>query len=154
MATQYTAGLTAGDTLTAATMNSIGAAWQTYTPAWTGTTTNPAIGNGTIQGIYAQIQKIVFVLVNILPGSTTTYGSGTYGFSVPITRSANAYMGGVAQILDASAGFINYMGPGQWASTTVVEYRLGNATGVFSPTVPITMGTSDQFRMFITYEAA
>jgi len=41
MATQYTAGLTAGQVLTAATMNQIGAAWETWTPALTASNTNP-----------------------------------------------------------------------------------------------------------------
>ena len=33
MATQWTAGTTAGQILTAATLNTIGAAWETWTPA-------------------------------------------------------------------------------------------------------------------------
>ena len=50
MATQWTAGTTAGQVLTAATLNTIGAATQSYTPAWTGSTTNPVLNNGTLTG--------------------------------------------------------------------------------------------------------
>lgn len=34
MATQWTAGTTSGQVLTAATLNTIGAAWETWTPTF------------------------------------------------------------------------------------------------------------------------
>ena len=154
MATQYTAGLSSGQVLTAATMNSIGAAWETYVPAWTGSTTNPAIGNGFIEGLYCRIQKLVIVTGYIIPGSTTTYGSGTYRISLPITaKSSNGSMG-YAAVFDASAGYIAYSGIGSQVTTSTIEFRLGNATGIFSPTVPITLANADQLRFTLVYEAA
>jgi len=153
MATQYTAGLSAGQVLTAATMNSIGAVPEAYTPVWTATTTNPAIGNGSISGEYFRIQKLVVGSIFILCGSTTTYGSGDYRFSVPITATGDFVSPVYGQILDASAGYPAYVGMGIWVTTTTFEFRTHGAT-VAKATTPITLATSDQLRFTFIYEAA
>lgn len=155
MATQYTAGLSAGQVLTAATMNSIGATGNSYTPAWTGSTTNPVIGNGSISGNYVQINKWVVGQIFIVCGSTTTYGSGFYRFSVPVNISANASTIAYLQLLDASAGFVAYLGMGIPVTPggTTVEFRTHGA-GTFTPTVPITLANTDQIRIQFIYEAA
>jgi hypothetical protein len=64
-------------------MNSIGAAWETWTP--TVTSSVGTITSGTLQyARYAQIQKLVVVqfAYNITTAGT---GSGTLRFTVPIT---------------------------------------------------------------------
>lgn len=73
----------AGDVLTAAHMNGIQAAWTSYTPTWTGSSSNPAIGNGTLTGRWLQIGKSGFFRVVMTAGTTTTVGSGTYTFALP-----------------------------------------------------------------------
>ena len=155
MATQWTAGTTSGQVLTATKLNTIGAAWETWTPTWTGSTTNPAIGNGFIGGSYCRINKTVIADGYIIAGSTTTYGTGTYRISVPISPmvSTNGLVG-YATIFDASAGYISYSGVASQVSTTLVEFRLGAASNIFAPTVPVTMANSDQFRFQIIYQAA
>ena len=154
MATQWTAGTTAGQVLTAATLNTIGAAWESWTPTWTASTANPAIGNGFIGGMYARINKIVIADGYIIPGSTTTYGTGTYRTTVPITMTLTNGTVGFATLFDASAGYIQYPGVVTQVSTTVIEFRLGNATGLFSPTVPITLAQSDQLRFTLIYQSS
>ena len=155
MATQWTAGTTSGQVLTAATLNTIGAAWESWTPSWTGTTTNPAIGNGFIDGSYCRINKIVIAEGYVIAGSTTTYGSGSYRISIPFGTmiSTNALVG-YATLFDASAGYISYAGVASQATTSLVEFRLGAATGLFSPTVPVTMANADQFRFQLIYQVA
>jgi heptaprenylglyceryl phosphate synthase len=155
MATQWTAGTTSGQVLTAATLNTIGAAWESWTPVWTASTTNPVIGNGFIVGTYCRINKIVIAEGYVIAGSTTTFGTGTYRISVPISPmiSTNALVG-YATILDASAGYISYSGVASQASTTLVEFRLGAASNLFAPTVPVTMANADQFRFQLIYQAA
>ena len=49
-----------GAVLTAAQMNSIGEAGIAYTPTWTGTGGTPTLGNGTLSGVYQQVNKLVF----------------------------------------------------------------------------------------------
>jgi hypothetical protein len=159
MATQYTAGLTVGQVLTAATMNSIGAAWETYTPTWTAATTNPAIGNGFIAGRYVQIQKLVHAQIAITMGSTTTYGSGVYYFGLPIT-SKSAYYNfaalGVGTVFDVSTAnayvvSANY----QTGATGYVSLRFtGGGNGDVTNTAPYTFATNDIITLNVTYEAA
>ena len=116
MATQYTAGLTTGQVLTAATMNSIGAAWETWTPtitasagAFTTTTVNLAR--------YARINKIVILNLSVTLNNIGT-ATGTMRFSLPITASGanipcvgtyveRAVTGssGVSQLLNSTTGF-------------------------------------------------
>ena len=83
MATQWTAGTTSGQVLTAATLNTIGAAWETYTPT-------VASQSGTITsftaraGKYTRINKLVIVLFDFTINVNGT--GGTYiTVSKPIT---------------------------------------------------------------------
>lgn len=57
--------------------------WATYTPTWTAATTNPVIGNGTITGRYRRIGTTGHIRIVIRPGSTTTFGSGSYSVDLP-----------------------------------------------------------------------
>src|SRR5579864_7885838 len=59
-------------------------AWASYTPSWTGSSTNPSLGNGSLTGRYTQIGKVVLFSVVLTAGSTTTYGSGFWTFTLPI----------------------------------------------------------------------
>ena len=154
MATQYTAGITQGQVWTAAIANQIGAVWEEYTPAWTGSVTNPAIGNGTIAGRYARLQKIIIAQGIIIVGSTTTFGAGGYRISVPITARADAFLPSIGMGLDASAGYAGYSGGGIWVTNTTLEFRIGDNITVWAPTVPFTFANADQFRWTAIYEAA
>lgn len=58
-------------------------AWTSYTPAWTAATTNPVLGNGVIEGAYSELGKLLFVQIALDPGTTTTYGTGAWQFSIP-----------------------------------------------------------------------
>ncbi len=60
-----------------------GGAWQTYTPGWSASVTQPAIGNGVRTGRFLQIGKTVDVLITIQWGSTTAAGNGVYTFTLP-----------------------------------------------------------------------
>lgn len=59
--------------------------WTSYTPAWSSSGTQPTLGNGTSAGEYFQTEKLVFVRGIITFGSTTTFGTGNYAISVPVT---------------------------------------------------------------------
>lgn len=79
-------------------------AWTTYTPSWTGTITNPAIGNGTLDGRYTVMGKTLHLAFTLIAGSTTTFGSGFQVFGIPGGYSA-AYgcAFGAGRLLDNSA---------------------------------------------------
>lgn len=60
-------------------------AWTAYTPTWSAPTTPPALGNGILTGAYCQIGKSIWWRLALTMGSTTTYGSGNYTFTLPFT---------------------------------------------------------------------
>jgi hypothetical protein len=118
MATQYTAGLTTGQVLTAATMNSIGATWETWTP--TITASSGAFSSVTItEARYARIQKIIvcYLSVKITGMGTAT---GNLNFTLPVTLRAG-YNAGVSS--------------GTWR-----EFAAVGDTGVVSPLSTTTAG--------------
>jgi hypothetical protein len=104
----------ASEVVTAAIMNthirdnmlSLGAAWAAYTPVLTATTTNPTLGNGTLVGAFIQPGggKTTDFRIVLTIGSTTTVGSGTYLFTLPVTPVTSARIP-VAQVIafDTSA---------------------------------------------------
>lgn len=57
--------------------------WISFTPTWSSSGTQPSIGNGTIVGKYRRVGDSVEVFTEIYSGSTTTYGTGIYSFSMP-----------------------------------------------------------------------
>jgi hypothetical protein len=154
MATQWTAGLSAGQGLTAATLNTIGAAWESYTPTWTAAGTNPNIGNGSISGQWARIQKIGLVNIFVVMGSTTTYGTSGWRFSMPSTLSINGNNThcGNAIMFDASAGYTTSIGAIGRVSGSTIEI---NPQGFYnaSSTAPFTWGTNDQVRIMCVFQA-
>lgn len=65
-----------------------GQTWDTYTPTWTGSVSNPAIGNGTLTGRYRRRGTSLNLRISVIPGSTTTFGSGVYTLGLPSGMSA------------------------------------------------------------------
>ena len=162
MATQWTAGTTSGQVLTAATLNTIGAAAETYTPALTAVTTNPTLGTGSFQEArYQLIQKRAFVQGAIYFGSSgSAAGSGAYRISVPSAisiRNNNSPIG-FGLFYDASAGFVFYPMQAFYVSATtfnlIVASPAYTASSVLSSTVPVVPANSDQILFNLCYEVA
>ena len=156
MATQWTAGLTDNTVLPASTLNTIGAAWETWTPAWTGATTNPVLGNGTVSGKYTQINRLIIAQVSYYMGSTTTFGSGIWRFGVPVTAASHtAYANiGYGRCYDASAA-TTYLVAALWdVFDTTRVWIQSHQTGIFASTAPFTWANTDELHFTIVYEAA
>jgi hypothetical protein len=139
-------------------LNLIGGAWSTYTPTWTGATTNPVLGNGTIAGRYKLIgDKTCHVQIKLTMGTTTTYGSGNWLFSLPSgtnQETAALFPIGVAMAQDASAGPARYTGTVEVSSSTAVLV-MNNATGAgMTATVPFTWASTDVLYFSFMYELA
>jgi hypothetical protein len=83
MATQWTAGLTDNTVLPAATLNRIGAAWETWTPTFT-----PSSGAFTTVTTtfarYGRIQNTVYVSMDVTLTNVGT-GTGVLFFTLPVT---------------------------------------------------------------------
>lgn len=69
-----------------------------YTPVWSTSGAQPALGNGTLVGQYERKGKQVRVHVEFVAGSTTTFGSSTFQFSLPFTNNATYSARGVGDI--------------------------------------------------------
>lgn len=122
-----------------------------YTPAWTATGTAPALGNGTIVGSYMKSNKKVTARIVLTAGSTTTYGTGDYRFSLPIAASSGVTLGHAQGI---NAGTANYDGTTAIVtSTTVAVFVSGGAT-IWGQLVPFTWGPGDSITIQITYQVA
>ena len=155
MATQWTAGTTSGQVLTAATMNTIGAAWETWTPALTASTTNPTLGTGSSQtGRYGRINKIVIGQGQISFGTAgVAAGNGFYYVSAPVNFLTVGAIVGTWQGYDSSAGTVYF---GFLVTDTVSRCVLyyNNPASVITNAAPWTWAASDFIRVSYSYEAA
>lgn len=140
------------------TYQKVPGAWTTYTPAWTAATTNPVVNNGTLTGRYSKFGRDVRFHINLICGSTTTYGSGTYSFSLPPFAAANL---GASMI-----GNVHLLGTARWggqivitpAATTFGNFfpaSSGDSRLAFhTPSVPEAMANGTQLRITGSYESA
>ena len=168
----YTSGMTAttvtsptvsATTLSTITFNLSGSqiesAWSSYTPVWTASGTNPVIGNGTIEGWYKVIGKTCFVRGNIAMGSTTTFGTGEWYVSMPVTAvHADAILMTVTLLDNGSDWYNATMAGGRAgfnnkAPMQYVNYTNGTADDV-NPTQPFTWTNGDRFIWNGSYEIA
>ncbi len=153
---------TSGQVLTAAQMNGIGEALTSFTPVWTATTTNPVLGNGTLTGQYTQVNKLVYARYALIPGSTTTFGTGDYRFSFPVAAKSIANFGPIlssATFFDSNVSQMYNMVATSVSGETTVFRLLAflNSTQdlrILGPTAPVTIAANDQIFFSIFYEAA
>ncbi len=54
-----------------------------FTPVWTATSVNPAIVNGVITAWWSRSGQIMTCQYQIIPGSSTTFGTGDWQFALP-----------------------------------------------------------------------
>ncbi|MER5892272.1 hypothetical protein [Streptomyces sp. NPDC001876] len=154
-----------GEVVSAATMNteirdqfnSMFAAWTTYTPTWTGATTNPVLGNGVITGRYIKVGRTCTASIQLTTGSTTTYGSGAYSFGVPfIAASATVAYIGAARLsgTDTWLGHI-LLGQGATVGTLTFSATATNTRGAnMAAAVPETLAAGALLRATVTYQTA
>lgn len=155
MATQWTAGTTSGQVLTAATLNTIGAVWETWTPVLTASTTNPTLGTGSTQfGRYAQVNKIVSGFGQINFGTSGANGGFQFYFvSLPIAMQGNSTVIGQWRVFDASAG-ASYLGTLIFNTSTSALLFFNNPASVITNTAPFTWTNNDFIQYNFQYEAA
>lgn len=131
------------------------AAWSAYTPAISASTTPPTMGNGTLTGRYSQQGKNVNVRIECTFGSTSTFGSGVYFFSLPVAPKLNSLLSGI--FLDSSAGSARYGLTCHiiLASATGSNMRLAidGTTNVVGASLPVVVANGDTIILAGTYEA-
>lgn len=157
----------AAEVVTAALLNThlrdnlkaLGDAWASYTPAWTASTTNPTLGNGTITGVFIQPGKLVHMRVRITAGSTTTFGSGNYQVSLPANAAgsgSNMFLAcepNNAGAIYTAKGRINPAAP-TIAGLYTLPTTAGNNDRAVTPTAPFTFVNGSIIELHGSYEAA
>ena len=132
-------------------------AWTSYTPTWTGSTSNPNISNGSLTGAYKRWDggKMAQVRILMVAGGLTSFGSGQWSFSLPsglVPVTFNAVIHGHA--LDTSTFSNRYACVGVLASSPsgLVERIAVNGTQGVSSTIPFTWADSDALVLGGTFE--
>lgn len=123
-----------------------------YTPVWTATTTNPVKNNGTVAGNYIEIGDLVIGGFHFTMGSTTTYGSGNYSMSLPVT--ASLLWPGICLVwgVDSSAGGAIYSGFGYvFTTTTLLLVTKDEPAANWTPSVPFTFANGDVLKGVFVY---
>jgi hypothetical protein len=129
--------------------------WTDFTPTFT----NFTLGNGSIdQARYLQIDKIVFVMVNVILGSTSSV-TGVIQITCPVTSSVPDYTHLFdCSYADDSAG-IAVRGQA-YILTNKINLRANTADQSYvrianlSSTVPFTWASSDSFNLYGFYRAS
>lgn len=123
-----------------------------YTPVFGAVTTPPALGNGTLTGRFYRFEKYIFFQIVFTAGSTTTFGTGAFTFSLPTALGAANNYGYVGTALDAgTAHFPNLYGAGNLASLADKFILLSpNGTPV-DLNNPFVFTTNDQIRVMGSY---
>lgn len=136
----------------------IDTAWTSYTPQWTSGGTFPVLNNGTATGAYKVIGKTCFVRGIIVMGTTTTYGTGAWLISLPITASlAQSILIPAVMLNSGVAWYSGLVNGGRIGNTSKAEIQWQTAAGTADPlsaTVPFTWGSADAFSFNGSYEIA
>jgi len=124
-----------------------------FTPTWASAGTQPALGNGTLTGQYERRGKRVTATLQLVAGTTTTFGTGAWSFSLPFAGGANHYIG-QARLADSSTG-VNQIAMTLLTSSgsTVSLISEGSNVSVDLNT-PFVWATGDSATITITYLTA
>lgn len=115
-----------GPNIPASSIAEIAAGLQSYTPAWTASGTAPAIGNGSLKGRYLKLGALWIVFLDWFSGSTSTYGTGTWSFSLPSAPGINSTVPGAPIGMLNNGGF-HWPVSGYFTGTTVGPIVANNA---------------------------
>lgn len=135
--------------------------WKAYAPVWGGLTTNPVIGNGTLSGRFRRTGRTVDFKVQLIGGTTTTWGAGSYTLSLPYARSSagREVFQGIARDVSDPGSYPIWADTDATlsASTLILRSAATTAGDKFRnvlPTIPFTWDDPDELTLAGTYEAA
>lgn len=128
--------------------------WLAYSPVWTASGTNPNLGDGTLAGAFVKHGRTVHFRLELQAGSTTTFGSGAWIFTLPTDAGyAPGQPLGLVNMRDQSAGTLH---TGFAYRNAVGDFAVVPTTGtsLVQGTVPFTWAATDYLRLSGTYQAA
>jgi hypothetical protein len=135
--------------------------WTVYTPQWTGSVTNPTIGDGSVTGRYAVIGGTIYGEIRVLAGVTGfNRGSGIYRLSLP-TPGVFENFQPVGQVVMRDEGpGITYFGTAIFNNNdgTRIELFMHSQVAQFdegvavTDTVPFVFSANDKILVQFSYE--
>ena len=142
-------GMTIADTSRGvADGNEIDIPQTTYTPTWTGSSVNPSIGTGTINGAWQRDGVYLRANIKMIADGTTTFGTGYYLFSVPRTAARRSV--GSAYLRDTGTAY--YVGTAYIEQGESTVRVVANAGADFTGTaIPFTWATTDELVIDISF---
>lgn len=134
--------LAAGDRLAADRVYDISGIWESYTPTWTGSVSNPNVGAGSLAGKFARNGQVVNVLIQVTLGTGFSVGSGIWRWTVPtamtgtsvwgtlwLSRPSSSDLSGIA-MNGGSSTLIQAIAPGgsgNWLHSTITTPVVGDS---------------------------
>lgn len=133
--------------------------WVTTEPSWYGNSTDPALGNGTLRFRSRRASGEFQWGVQLITGSSTTYGSGAWAFllstdlAFPIAAGFGACPGTATALSDATTVVASGAAqlfltdgsslglPGIWAQAEQLFMRVIFDTSLASSSVPVSWGS-------------
>lgn len=126
-------------------------AFNSPTLTWTGSISNPTLGNGTLEGRYRLLgtKRIQFQIL-LTYGSTSATGTGFWIWNLPFNADTDSvkFALGTSHMDDVST----QGRPGGTRFNSASQIIMDNSTGVVSGASPVAAGTGDKYRLDITYD--
>lgn len=128
--------------------------WTEYRVDWTAPTTRPAILNGTLLGRYVKQGNTVIVQIRLVAGSSTTYGSGQWFFSLPYPVAGHDFIAvGSAYLIDSATTKSIGVAIAAAGESRLSIQTHSSANPVRSDT-PWTWASGDQLHVELVYETS
>lgn len=124
---------------------------HTYTPTVTASGTAFALGDGTIVGRWQRYGRRVHVQIDLLMGSTTTFGTGIYTISLPpgVPTPGNGTSIGTVQCNDT--GTTMFVGVPVIPANSGIQMQTHGSLTVVGATHPFTWAPTDRLRIDAQY---
>jgi len=123
-----------------------------YAPTWASSGTQPALVDGTLTAHYLQVGKWVYYTGQLLIGASTTFGTGTYTMSLPVTSASSELYVGACLVFDNSVSTAQNPGVARMNGTT--QLRFYGSNGQVGATAPMTFAVNDRLIWTALYEGA
>lgn len=130
--------------------------WTSWSPTWTTSGAAPSLGNGTLTGDYRRSANSdeVRVRFQLVMGSTTTFGTGTYFIgNLPFAPSASTLSKTVGSLYILDNGTLDKIGGFKFETLTTIT-AISATAGVVTNTIPQTWANGDILRGDMVYQPA
>jgi len=126
---------------------------ETYTPVWSTYGDAPAIGNGSLTGEFSKQGNTITVNIEFTVGSTTTFGTLGFKFSLPRPNGANSRAVGTccALLSSTSTYTVGACLVNQSSITTDLLVATGNQFYGFDAATPFAWAAGDRLTISVTY---